>query len=233
MKFTTDYQQIIAQLDQVDPVAYGKTRNFVDGAVTRLSPYISRGVISTKMVMNHVLSLGHEPSKIEKFLQELAWRDYWQQIWIAKGDAINEDLKHPQSNVDNEQLSVNLQKGATRIDAIDQSIQELYRHGYLHNHVRMYIAAIACNMAKSHWKIPAQWMYYHLIDGDWASNALSWQWVSGANSNKKYVANQENINRYCHTDQKGTFLDCPYADFEHMSIPALLQDTDLPDLKTP
>ena len=35
-------------------------------------------------------------------------------------------------------------------------------------------------------------MYYHLLDGDWASNALSWQWVAGSNASKKYYANQAN-----------------------------------------
>ena len=55
----------------------------------------------------------------------------------------------------------------------------------------MYIASIICNTAKCHWKIPAKWFYYHLKDGDWGSNALSWQWVCGTNSGKKYYANQK------------------------------------------
>ena len=50
-------------------------------------------------------------------------------------------------------------------------------------------------------------MYYHLLDGDWASNALSWQWVAGSNANKKYYANQDNINKYFNSSQKQTFLD--------------------------
>ena len=55
----------------------------------------------------------------------------------------------------------------------------------------MYIASIVCNIAKSHWKLPTKWFYYYLLDGDLASNNLSWQWVCGANSSKKYYANQE------------------------------------------
>mgnify|MGYP006195700273 CR=1 FL=1 len=60
----------------------------------------------------------------------------------------------------------------------------------------MYLAAMVCNNAKSHWLTPARWMYYHLLDGDLASNALSWQWVAGTFSHKKYIANQQNINKY-------------------------------------
>jgi len=39
--------EALAQVVRIDPVAYGRTRNYVDGAVTRLSPYLSRGVLST------------------------------------------------------------------------------------------------------------------------------------------------------------------------------------------
>ena len=53
--FPTDYNQILQKIDQVDPIQYGKSRNYMDGAVTYLSPYLSRGVISTKQVLKHVL----------------------------------------------------------------------------------------------------------------------------------------------------------------------------------
>ena len=89
----------------IDPVKYGSTRNYINGAVTHLSPYISRGVISTKFILTEVLKKGYKPAQIEKFIQELAWRDYWQQLWIAKGAAINKDLKHPQSPVSNSSIS--------------------------------------------------------------------------------------------------------------------------------
>jgi deoxyribodipyrimidine photo-lyase len=96
----------------------------------------------------------------------------------------------------------------------------------------MYIASIACNIGKSHWKIPAQWMYYYLLDADWASNALSWQWVAGSNSKKKYYANQNNINKFCYTNQKNTFLDVEYEEFNDLEIPDELAETTIPYLKT-
>lgn len=231
--FPTSYGEIIQRVSKIDPVKYGSTRNFIDGAVTYLSPYISRGVISTNQVLTDVLNRGYQPAQIEKFVQELAWRDYWQQVWIAKGNAINSDLKNLQKPIANNGLSKAILEANTHVNAIDNAITDFYKTGYLHNHVRMYIAAMACNMAQSHWKYPAQWMYYHLLDGDWASNALSWQWAAGANSNKKYVANQDNINKYCHTKQKGTFLDTPYESFAKMEIPEVLKDTSSTIFKTP
>ena len=231
--FPLSYAEILQRIRAIDPVKYGSTRNYINGAVTYLSPYISRGVISTKFILSEVLKKGYKPAQIEKFVQELAWRDYWQQVWIAKGAAINQDLKHPQTPVLNDSISKSIVDAVTGIEALDTAIETLYKTGYMHNHLRMYIAAVACNMGYSHWKVPAQWMYYHLLDADWASNALSWQWVAGANANKKYVANQDNINKYCFSNQKNTFLDVPYEAFTSMKTPEILEDTPDIELKTP
>ncbi len=228
--FPTNLDDILQRVDQIDPVIYGSTRNFIDGAVSYLSPYISRGVISTQYVLESLLKRGNNPAQIEKLIQELAWRDYWQQIWIEKD--INSDIKSPQKDVINYEIPDAIVNGKTGIKAIDHSISLFYETGYLHNHLRMYIASIACNVAGSHWKHPAQWMYYHLLDADWASNALSWQWVAGSNSHKKYYANQDNINKYCHTNQKDTFLDIEYNSFSDMAVPTNLQEISKVSLKT-
>ncbi len=224
----TDYSQILQKLEQLKPVKYAKTRNFINGDVSKLSPYISRGVISTLDVFKFVIAKGYPFYKIEKFIQELAWRDYWQQIWINKGTLINSDLKNKQVGVKNYLIPKAIIDGKTSIKAIDVSIEDFYKNGYIHNHLRMYIASLCCNVAKSHWKLPAQWMYYYLLDGDWGSNALSWQWVCGSNSHKLYYANQKNINKYCHTTQKNTFLDIEYHQFNNLNIPKEL--TELKDI---
>lgn len=160
----------------------------------------------------------------EKLIQELAWRDYWQQIWLAKGDAIHAELKHIQKPVSNFQVPKAIVEASTGIDVVDKAIRALYETGYMHNHMRMYVAYICCNMAHSHWLAPARWMYAHLLDGDIASNQLSWQWVAGAFANKKYYANQENINRFFYSAQRNTFLDIPYGQFERMEIPEVLRE---------
>ena len=232
LSFDTAYSDILKRMAGIDPLRYAATRNYADGAVTKLSPYISRGVISTRQVLEKTLSMGLSHSAIEKFVQELAWRDYWQQVWISKGNAINFDLKHPQIDVNNNSMPTAIHEGNCGIDAVDKAIQELYRNGYMHNHIRMYTASLACNIAGSHWLTPARWMYYHLLDGDWASNALSWQWVAGTNANKRYIANQDNINKYCRTRQKDTYLDVSYEALIHLSIPHELKESSTPEMIT-
>ena len=239
LDFPTDYHSIIERINQINPIQYAKTRNFVNGAVTYLSPYISRGVIGVKQVQDSVLAKGHHPATIEKFLQELAWREYFQRMWQVKGDGLFQDMKQPQSDVAHHQMVKAIADATTGITAIDKWINEFYETGYLHNHVRMYVASTVCNIGKAHWSVPAQWMYYHLLDGDLASNTCSWQWVAGAFSSKKYYCNQENINRYTHSYQQSTFLDRPVEILSDITVPdqlrnvsKLLLTTDLPTTAT-
>ena len=233
VSFPTDYDSIMERIHQIEPTQYAKTRNFIDGAVTYLSPYISRGVISVKQVQEITLAKGFSPRAIEKFLQELAWREYFQRVWQEKGDALFDAIKHPQTNVAHHQMIEAVANATTGIDAIDRSIKEFYTIGYLHNHVRMYIASIACNIGRAHWLVPSRWMYAHLLDGDLASNMCSWQWVAGAFASKKYYCNQENINRYTHSDQQNTFLDAVTETLPSIPIPPVLESSMKWKLETP
>jgi deoxyribodipyrimidine photo-lyase len=221
----TDYLSIIAQLDHIDPIRYGKSRNFINGAVTRLSPYISRGVIDTRTVFEHLVKRGFSYYQVEKFVQQLCWREYFQRVWQSLGDGINRDIKQQQEQVQHRALPKVLIDANTSIEAIDKGIEELHQSGMMHNHMRMYTAFLACNAGRAHWSAPAQWMYYHLLDGDWASNALSWQWVAGSFSSKKYIANQENINNYTRSTQLGTYIDLSYEALAELEMPSHWKET--------
>lgn len=230
MHFPTKYSQIISRIESIDPIKYGETRNFKDGAVTYLSPYISRGVISTKMVLDKILAKGFQLDEIESFVKELAWRDYFQRL--AQVRNLEKELKFEQTDVAHFDIPLAIVNAQTGIQAVDQAIEHMYAHGYMHNHLRMYTAALVTNIAKSHWLLPSNWMYFHLLDGDFASNRCSWQWVCGANSNKKYVANQENMNRFAGTQQQGTFMDKSYDSLPPRKIPKELSETTKISLKT-
>jgi deoxyribodipyrimidine photo-lyase len=219
-------------LDNFDPVEYARTRNFKGGNVTKLSPYISRGVISLSHVKKKILSKQLHYYSIKKFIQELAWREYFQRVHLALGDRLFCDMNHPQPGVENYKISSNITTADTGIIAVDTGIKQLVEEGYMHNHCRMYVSSLACNFARSYWKIPSQWMYYHLLDADAASNTCNWQWIAGSFSNQKYYANQENINRYFNTDQSNTFLDNSYEAIREMNVPDELRQLEIPTLNT-
>lgn len=230
--FPTSYELILARVNAINPIKYAKTRNFINGDVTYLSAYISRGVISVQQIKDAVLQKGYKPYEIEKFLQELAWREYYQRVWQVKKELIFADLKQPQPDFLHYQIPTAVVNAATGIQVIDDQINAFYRVGYLHNHIRMYLAAMVCNNAKSHWLTPARWMYYHLLDGDLASNSCSWQWVAGSFSSKKYYCNQENINKYTGTNQAQTFLDHSYEQIATMPVPNAFEAISTLGLKT-
>ena len=223
-KFTVDYASILNKIEVINPVKYAHSRNYIDGQVNYLSPYISRGVVSTKQVLASLQGKGYSFEQLEPLIQQLCWRDYFQRIAQVKD--INTEIKQVQEQVKHHTIPLSILEAKTGIQAIDQSIETLFESGYMHNHSRLYLAALTCNIGKSHWLHPAKWMYYNLLDGDWASNACSWQWVAGANSSKKYYANQENINKYTASKQRNTYLDTSYEVIPEMEIPASLATTE-------
>lgn len=165
-------------------------------------------------------------------MQELAWRDFFQNVWKIEGDRIFSDLKQLQENVENNGIPTAILKGETGITILDDAVKTLFETGYLHNHLRMYLASVCCNIAHCHWSEPAKWLYSNLLDGDLASNHLSWQWVAGSFSNKKYFANQDNLNKYFGGSQKNTFLDVDYSEFDTLKTPEILKETEKFNLRT-
>ena len=67
--FPTSHAEILQRVRHIDPIKYGSTRNYINGSVTYLSPYISRGIISTKFVLSEILNRGYKPAQIEKFIK--------------------------------------------------------------------------------------------------------------------------------------------------------------------
>lgn len=240
MNFPTAYTDIIDRINETDPGKYAAGRNYIDGTVSYLSPYISRGVISTKQVLDSLLAKGYNLDQMEKFIQELAWREYFQRVWQQLGDDMFDDIRRVNTGTRHRYLPAALQEAKTGIHAIDKGINELYETGYMHNHLRMYTASIACNIGKAYWEMPSKWMYYHLLDGDIASNTCSWQWVAGSFSSKQYFCNQENINKHTRSHQVYSFLDKPYHELPLMPVPDELKlttpvqfITELPENSTP
>jgi deoxyribodipyrimidine photo-lyase len=191
-----------ALLDAIDPKRYGQTRNNLTGAVTQLSPYIRHGVVTLREVRDTALSKVEHNRDAAKFIMELAWREYWQRIYDHLGLGVWEDIEEPKTghapSEYEEELPANIKRGTTGLACMDGFSRELRRTGYLHNHARMWLASYVVHWRKVKWQAGAEWFLEHLLDGDPASNNLSWQWVASSFSNKPYFFNRENLER--HTD---------------------------------
>lgn len=185
-----------ARLNALRPAAYAATRNALEGAVTRLSPYISHGVLTLAEVRAHAQQ-SHGLDLSHKFIQELGWRAYFHHVWQHRGDGILDSLHEgplPDDAYD-PALPADIRQGATGVPVVDQAVRQLYAQGWLHNHARLWLASYVVHLRKVHWRAGADWLLGHLLDGDLASNHLSWQWVAGTGSSKPYLFDAANVQR--------------------------------------
>ena len=218
----------LATLISINPISYARERNYL-GKSTKLSVYITRGVLTLPQINTYLTGM-YSKQENYKLLFELAWREYFQREWMMRGDAIFADIKSDQTGVESDDLPSNVVLASTGIGALDDGLRELYETGYVHNHMRMWLSGLIFNIGHTKWQQPAKWMYYYLLDGDPASNFLSWQWVAGTFSSKKYLPAQENINRYSETKQSNTFLDKDYDELSVIVTPSALKERQHIDL---
>ena len=182
---------------RIRPAAYARSRNHLDGAVTGMSPYLTHGVLTLRDVLTSVLSRGPLPVE-HKLVFEFGWREFFRHAWKHEGDGIFESL-HTGPLPDGcyaTMLPDDIRTARTGVPVIDEAVRTLYATGTLHNHARMWLASYVVHVRHVHWRAGADWLVAHLLDGDLASNHLSWQWVAGTGSNKPYLFNAENVARY-------------------------------------
>ena len=209
----------LARLAAVRPAAYASSRNRLDGAVTGLSPYLTHGLLSLPEVAASVAARQALPVD-HKLVQELAWREFFHHVWQHHGDAILESLHEgPRPDADySPVLPDDIRQARTGVPVIDAAVRTLYATGWLHNHARMWLASYVVHVRGVHWRAGADWLVAHLLDGDLASNHLSWQWIAGTGSHKPYLFNAENVARYtaglAGWASPGSVVDTDYATLE-------------------
>jgi len=206
----------LAVLDRIDPEAYAHTRNHVAGAVTGLSPWIRHGVVSLAEVRDAALERVARPEQAEKLVSELAWREYWRQVQAALGAGIEADIEPPAAvsrrSSSGDALPADVRTASTGMRCIDAFVRRLHDTGWLHNHERMWLASWLVHVRGVRWQEGAAWFLRHLLDGDPASNHLSWQWVAGTFAAKPYIFNRENLETYTsgvHCRPGGHATPCP------------------------
>ncbi|MEM8781461.1 MAG: FAD-binding domain-containing protein [Planctomycetota bacterium] len=189
------------RLAGVNPSKYGQTRNHLAGDVTRLGPFLRHGVLTLAETRDAVLEkMRATNSRAEKLVNELAWRDFWRRVLAEIGEGVHGNREAWKTGLDDVDYALEMPRditdAATGNDFVDGSVTELYETGYLHNQQRMKLAAYVVHWRRVHWHAGAEWMLGHLLDGDLASNHLSWQWVASTFGSKPYIFNQENLRQW-------------------------------------
>lgn len=182
--------------------AYARERNADQGTgrtnVSSLSPYVRHRLVTEREVVTAVLER-HSLHAAEKFVQEVFWRTYWKG-WLEQNPEVWRRYRREVDEFATGSLPDGFEDavaGRTGIDAMDAWVRELVETGYLHNHTRMWFASIWVFTLGLPWQLGADFFHRHLLDGDAASNTLSWRWVAGLQTaGKTYLATAANIAKY-------------------------------------
>jgi deoxyribodipyrimidine photo-lyase len=233
--FPPTRDEALVRIAAVQPAEYSRSRNALNGAVTQLSPYITHGFVSLPEVLKGVRSK-HQLKPEDKLVFELGWREYYRHVWQHRGDGIFKSLHEgvlPEDAYAHD-IPADILQACTGVPAIDMSVKTLYATGYLHNHARMWLASYVVHLRKVHWRVGANWMYGHLLDGDLASNHLSWQWVAGTGSHKPYLFNAENVARFAPSawHSSGSVIDSTYEKLDQIARSASTVTSSSPAAKS-
>ena len=201
----------LARLAEVIPRtgrAYAEGRNTDRGpdagpSTTALSPFLRRRLLLEEEVVEAALA-AHGPGAAGKFTDEVFWRTYFKgnlethpSVWADYLRLVAEGRNRLASTSGLRRVYEDAVAGRAGIDGFDDWARELVEHGWLHNHARMWFASIWIFTLRLPWALGADFFLRHLLDGDPASNTLSWRWVAGLHTRgKHYVARAENIRRY-------------------------------------
>jgi deoxyribodipyrimidine photo-lyase len=163
--------------------SYDETRNLpsIEGS-SRLSPHLHFGELSAAQVWHAVADAG---GSVDVFLSEIGWRDYAQNVILQypdygtkngrdaldglawrTGKAADADLKA-------------WQQGRTGYPIVDAGMRQLWTTGWMHNRVRMITASFLIKHLLIDWRAGERWFWDCLVDGDYGSNSVNWQWTAG------------------------------------------------------
>ncbi len=183
-----------------ETAAHEKLEDFIDAAIggyavdrdfpgkpatSLLSPHLALGEISPARIWHATRGLaGRIPTdNIVRFRKELAWREfcYHQLFHFPKlqtanwNDRYDDFPWHADAG-----LFDSWRRGQTGYPIVDAGMRQLWRHGWMHNRVRMITASFLIKDLLLDWREGEAWFRDTLVDADPAANAANWQWVAGS-----------------------------------------------------
>lgn len=156
---------------------YHANRDFpsVNGT-SRLSLHFRFGTVSIREKTGKAMLLN------EKFLNELIWREFYQQILWHFPQVIYQAFKPAYDRIiwrNNLEEFERWKKGETGYPIVDAGMRELQATGFMHNRVRMIVASFLTKHLLIDWRWGEAYFAEKLLDYELASNNGGWQWAAG------------------------------------------------------
>jgi deoxyribodipyrimidine photo-lyase len=162
---------------------YDERRNLPSVAGSSfLSPHLHFGEISPAVCWHATMKAG---GSVDVFLKELVWRDYAQNVicqfpeYGGKNARDAFDKMPWRSGREAETDLRAWQKGQTGYPIVDAGMRQLWATGWMHNRVRMIAASFLIKHLLIDWREGESWFWDTLVDADYGSNSVNWQWTAG------------------------------------------------------
>ncbi len=158
---------------------YEKYRDYpAKNATTKLGLHLRFGTVSIREVVSEALA-----QKADKWVSELAWREFYMMILWHFPKTVNSSFKpdYDKINWRNNEKEFELWcKGETGYPLVDAGMRELNSTGFMHNRVRMVVASFLCKHLLIDWRWGEAYFAEKLLDYEQASNVGGWQWACGS-----------------------------------------------------
>lgn len=179
---------------------------------SRLSPWISSGCLSPKMIYWELKRYQLEypdADQPDRLIHELEWRDYLRLMTKKYGNLVFQKggilQSNPPTTTGDPQLLRQWLSGDTAEPFINACMKELNTTGYLSKIGRMATAAYLVHMLGQDWRAGASWFESMLLDYDPASNWMNWNYIAGTSPDHREFRLPNISNLAAKYDPKGTY----------------------------
>lgn len=181
---------------------------------SRLSPWISQGCLSPKLVYRELKRYEAEKRHSENvalIINELEWRDFLRLMAKKYGNSmfqkggITRDLSLTASN--DKIRFTQWMSGTTGQPFVNASMLELVHTGYINWVSRFAAASYLVHDLHLDWRIGASFFESYLLDYDPASNWMNWNYIAGIGPDNKEIRQVSISNLAAKFDPKGLYQD--------------------------
>jgi deoxyribodipyrimidine photo-lyase len=163
--------------------AYDTNRDFpaVKGP-SYLSVHLRFGTVSVRTLVRAAHERMQDGSTgASKWLSELVWRDFYQQILFHHPRVVDHAFRPEYDRIvweDDDASFAAWCAGRTGYPLIDAAMQQINQTGYMHNRLRMVAASFLVKDLHVDWRWGERYFAGHLNDFDLAANNGGWQWAA-------------------------------------------------------
>ena len=144
---------------------------------SHLGLHLRFGTLSIRKLLAYALQ------RNETFVNELIWRDFYQQILFHFPHVVKGAFRKEYDAIaweNDEKKFAAWCEGRTGYPLVDAGMRELNTTGYMHNRVRMVVASFLTKHLLIDWRWGEAYFAQKLLDFDLAANNGGWQWAAGS-----------------------------------------------------